>query len=424
MTEISSEKRELHPIGTLLPQPDGPTLKRIRKEVYRAGGVDERHPILIFEGKIIERWPEYCACTEFNLPCSVKEYEGNADSLIEYLLSRNTFQLGKPHRALIGAYLKKSYREPARANQSAGGIGETFVPKYHARDAAAEKMKISPRMITDAESIIDSGSDLLQSLVLDESFSIGVAAALARLDKEKLENFLARLVDNLAQFSYITNASNEGEDKLEADYEKELREIKKSYKEKRQVSRVEMKRRMGFADTPEEKDELKQEQSDARKHFAEFQKNRIENLNLNYQKKRAVLLAQNKKNLSLQLKNHLRELAAEALDEPRQCLVYIRWDYELGQVKLEAAWGVIQSYDDQSGIYTLISGRKVMDQTEKIALLHTATIAEDLCTSINGKRFCAGQPLFRPDSHIAKIFSVIGQKFLEQIQTLLPPQSE
>ena len=174
----TQKELEQHLVAKLFPAPDAAALDALRKRIFHAGKL--KHPVVLFESKVIEHWPEYCACLEFDLPYTTTEYTGTAEELVEHLLKNNSLQLGKAHRALIGAYLKKLYRTQSRANQSAGGSGRTFIPKYHAREAAAEKMKISSRLIAEAEHILDTGNDNLIGLVLSETLSISKAAKLAK----------------------------------------------------------------------------------------------------------------------------------------------------------------------------------------------------------------------------------------------------
>ena len=142
----TQKELEQHLVAKLFPAPDAAALDALRKRIFHAGKL--KHPVVLFESKVIEHWPEYCACLEFDLPYTTTEYTGTAEELVEHLLKNNSLQLGKAHRALIGAYLKKLYRTQSRANQSAGGSGRTFIPKYHAREAAAEKI---PAEITEAD---------------------------------------------------------------------------------------------------------------------------------------------------------------------------------------------------------------------------------------------------------------------------------
>ena len=130
---MAKERKNLeqHPIAKLFPFPDSEALDTLKKRIFRAGKL--KSPVVLFEGMVIERWPEYCACLEFELPYTTTEYTGTAEELVEHLLQSHSVQLGKAHRALIGAYLKKLYREKSRSNQSAGDSGQTFIPRQRRR---------------------------------------------------------------------------------------------------------------------------------------------------------------------------------------------------------------------------------------------------------------------------------------------------
>lgn len=60
------KKLEQHPVAKLFPAPDAAALDALRKRTFRAGKL--KHTVVLFEGKVIEHWPEYCACLEFDLP--------------------------------------------------------------------------------------------------------------------------------------------------------------------------------------------------------------------------------------------------------------------------------------------------------------------------------------------------------------------
>ena len=99
----TQKKLEQHPVAKLFPAPDAAALDALRRRIFHAEKL--KHPVVLFESKVIEHWPEYCACLEFDLPYTTTEYTGTAEELVEHLLKTNSLQLGKEHRALIGAYL-------------------------------------------------------------------------------------------------------------------------------------------------------------------------------------------------------------------------------------------------------------------------------------------------------------------------------
>lgn len=409
----TQKELEQHPVAKLFPAPDAAALDALRKCIFRAGNL--KHPVVLFEGKVIEHWPEYCACLEFDLPYTVTEYDGTAEELVEHLLQTHSVQLGKAHRALIGAYLKKLYRTQSRANQSAGGSGQTFIPKYHARDAAAEKMKISSRLIAEVERILDTGNDNLIGLVLSETLSISKAAKLAKERPYVLDTLAGLTNEALSQFLPTLDTNKlQSEDRLRGEYETEVRKIKAVYKDKRQILNHDMRLRLSLADTDEEKAQLQEELATKRRNITELQNVRLEQLRLRYEKKRASLLKANAKIVRTLRKACQVEVVSHSLEEEAQYLVYMRWDYELGKLSLQAAWDKIQRFDEKAKIYTLKSGRQVLAETEVITITHTAEIAKATTNAINRKKICSGQKVLRPDSYIPRVFDRVGMKFMEK----------
>lgn len=412
------EKLEQHPLAKLFPSPDSGTLDALKKRIFHAGKL--KTPVVLFEGKVIEHWPEYGACVEFSLPFTTTEYSGTEDELVEHLLQTNTLQLGKVHRALIGAYLKKLYRKESQANQSAGGSGATFIPKYHARDAAAEKMKISPRLIADAERILDTGNDKLLELALAGTLSISLAAKLAKEKSEELDSVLQSLEESFSKYLPALNTEKlQTEDKLRTEYEKDIRYIRGVYKDKRQVLNQDMRRRLSLADTPGEKVTIKEELKAARHNLTELQSIRLEKARLAYEKKRASVLKANAQQISKFRKACQVEVVSHSLEQDAQYLVYMRWDYELGKLSLQAAWDKIQRFDEKLKINTLKSGRQVLAETEVITITHTAEIAKAATNAINRKKFCSGQKVLRPDSYIPRVFDRVGVRFMEKTHETL-----
>ena len=411
------KKLEQHPVAKLFPAPDAAALDALRKRIFHAGKL--KNSVVLFEGKVIEHWPEYCACIEFDLPYTTTEYKGTAEELVEHLLKTHSVQLGKAHRALIGAYLKKFYRTQSRANQSAGGSGQTFIPQYHAREAAAEKMKISSRLIAEAERILDSGNDNLIELTLNGTLSISKAAKLAK-ERPHVLDTLAGLTDEaLSQFLPTLDTNKlQSEDRQREDYESEVRKIKTVYKDKRQILNHDMHLRLSLADTDEEKAQLQEELATKRRNITELQNIRLEQLQLRYEKKRTTLLKANAKIIRALRKACQAEVVSRSLEEDAQYLVYMRWDYELGKLSLQAAWDKIQRFDEKAKIYTLKSGRQVLVETEVITITHTAEIAKATANAINRKKFCSGQKVLRPDSYIPRVFDRVGIKFMEKTKSI------
>ena len=414
----TQKELEQHPVAKLFPAPDAAALDALRKRIFHAGKL--KNSVVLFEGKVIEHWPEYCACLEFDLPYTVTEYGGTAEELVEHLLQTHSAQLGKAHRALIGAYLKKFYRTQSRANQSAGGSGQAFIPKYHAREVAAEKMKISSRLIAEAERILDTGNNNLIGLVLNGTLSISKAAKLAKERPHVLDTLAGLTNEALSQFLPTLDTNKlQSEDRLREEYETEVRKIKAVYKDKRQILNRDMHLRLSLTDTDEEKAQLQEELTIKRRNITELQNIRLEQLQLRYEKKRATLLKTNAKIIRTLRKACQAEVVSQSLEEEAQYLVYMRWDYELGKLSLQAAWDTIQRFDEKTKIHTLKSGRQVLTETEVIAITHTAEIAKATTNAINRKKFCSGQRVLRPNSYVPRVFDRVGTRFMEKVHELI-----
>lgn len=355
------KKLEQHPVAKLFPALDAAALDALRKRIFHAGKL--KYPVVFFEGKVIEHWPEYCTCLEFDLPYTVTEYDGTTEELVEHLLKTNLLQLGKAHRALIGAYLKKLDREKSKVNQLAGGSGQTFIPKYHARDAAAEKMKISSRLIAEAERILDTGNDNLIGLVLSETLSISKAAKLAKERPYVLDTLAGLTDETLSQFLPTLDTNKlQPEDRLKKEYESEVRKIKTVYKDKRQILNRDMLLRLSLADPDEERAQLQEELATKHRSITELQNIRLEQLRLRYEKKRTTLLKANAKIIRTLCRACQAEVVSHSLKGEAQYLVYMRWDHELGKLTLQAAWDKIQRLDEKAKIYTQKSGRQVLSE--------------------------------------------------------------
>ena len=415
--EKTQRKLEQHPVAKLFPAPDA-ALYALRKRIFHARKL--KHPVVLSESKVFEHWPEYCACLEFDLPYTVTEYDGTAEELVEHLLKTNSVQLGKVHRALIQVYQKKLYRTQSRTNQSAGGSGQTFISKYHARDVAAEKMEISSRLIAEAERILDTVNDNLIGLALSGAQSISKAPKLAKQRPYVLDTLAGLTDEALSQFLLILDMNKlQSEDRLREEYNAEVRKIKAVYKDKRQILNRDMHLRLSLANTDEEKAQFQEELATKRRSVTELQNIRLEQLRLRYEKKRATFLKAKAKIIRTLRKACQTEVASHSLEEEAQYLVYMRWDYELGKLSLQAAWDKIQRFDEKAKIYTLKPGRQVLAETEVITITHTTEIAKATTNAINRKKFCSGQKVLRPDSYIPRVFDLVGVRFMERIKKSL-----
>ena len=95
---------EQHLAAKLFPAPDAIASDAMRKLIFCARKQN------LFESKVARL--EYCICLQFDLPYITPEYTGFAEELVKHQLKN----MGKAHRALIGASPKKLYQENSKAN--------------------------------------------------------------------------------------------------------------------------------------------------------------------------------------------------------------------------------------------------------------------------------------------------------------------
>ena len=189
---------------------------------------------------------------------------------------------------------------------------------------------------------------------------IAVLDTLARLTDEVPSQFLPTLDANTLQ----------AEDRLEKEYESEVRKIKAVYKDKRQILNRNTHLRLSLADTDEKSAQ---------------QNIRSEQLRLRYEKKRFSLLKTNAKIIRPLRKAHQAEVVGHLLEEEAQYLVYMRWNYEFSELSSQAAGNKIQRFDKKAKIYTLKSSRLILAETKVITVAHTAEIAKATTNVINPK---------------------------------------
>lgn len=194
---------------------------------------------------------------------------------------------------------------------------------------------------------------------------IAVLDTLARLTDEVPSQFLPTLDANTLQ----------AEDRLEKEYESEVRKIKAVYKDKRQILNRNTHLRLSLADTDEKSAQ---------------QNVRSEQLRLRYEKKRVSLLKTNAKIIRPLRKAHQAEVVGHLLEKEAQYLACMCWDYELGKLSSQAAWNKIQRFDEKAKIYTLKSGKQVFAETEVITITHTAEIAKATVNAISRKKVLFG----------------------------------
>ena len=405
-----------HPITLLFPCLDKASLDKIKHSVFKDGGVKDGS-IVTLEGKVVQGWEAYSACIEFKLPFVAKEFDESPVTLIVKLLAEHKTQLSKQNRALIGAHLKRFYRSQAKANQSAAGRKVSFISPIRARDIAAEKVQLSPKMISQAEKIIDSGSERLEKLVLDGFISISCGAEIAkigRLDAKRMQEFFDEVRQGESKSSNeISSHYSPIVLKEENKLEEKLRSIERIYKEKRQVFNADMRQRLTCANSPEEEAKIKQDIVTERKNLQHAQQVRMEQERQAYEEVRQGIIGKALARRKRLAKIYITEIVHKYLSPEKLYVAYSRWNYESGEIKLCAVAEKLSNSDSSTQSYIMSSGRKV-HKDEVILMFNTMSEAELFCQGVNEQNFCHNHRILRTNSWLKRIFSRIGKEFMEQ----------
>jgi hypothetical protein len=159
-----------HPLSAAFPLPTPAEFDALRDDIKEHG---QRHPIIIYQGMVLDGWTRMRACLEIGKEPYTKEYGGSDPA--GYVLSSNL------HRR----HLSASQRAGAivACNEWRGGAGR---PEKELRNVAqlpqtaaqmAETAQVSPRTIVSAKAAHDAG---LGDDVRDGKISVNAAAAKAK----------------------------------------------------------------------------------------------------------------------------------------------------------------------------------------------------------------------------------------------------
>jgi ParB family chromosome partitioning protein len=82
-------------------------------------GFNEKHPITLYEGKILDGRNRYLACLKAEVTPIFKEFVGDSDAALRFVrienLERNHYN--EAQRAMVGAKLKSVFEEQAKQRQ-------------------------------------------------------------------------------------------------------------------------------------------------------------------------------------------------------------------------------------------------------------------------------------------------------------------
>lgn len=174
-------------------------------------GFNEKHPITLYEGKILDGRNRYLACLKAEVTPIFKEFVGDSDAALRFVrienLERNHYN--EAQRAMVGAKLKSVFEEQAKQRQveaakvGGGKTSEDFYEKTvtkvenkvkvnlpfqesgQSRDKAADAVGVSGKSVDFASKVIEKGAPELVKAVEQGKIAVSTAAAITQLPKDE-----------------------------------------------------------------------------------------------------------------------------------------------------------------------------------------------------------------------------------------------
>jgi len=407
---------EINEIAFLFPEPLPEEYVALKKEIFMRGGPTE--PILVQGNSIIDGRSRYRICEDLNLPYQVEELP--ARNILQYLLEHNRRPLSENQKALIAVYLKRNFREDSRVNQSQAGKRFPYeISPKHAGTMASDRMKVSPRQISYAAKVIDSGNRNFIALVRDGFLSIANAAKIAK-NPESIETFINEVEtyrhhteDKIAEHNRLRH------EELEATLEKQLKIIKDYYREKLHDLSFEIREKLKLTEDDEKREKLQQLRMNEKARLKKVRDVKMEQARLEHAKSRNALHLQEKAVLLKHVRRYARDISQNT--EPHvlaesKYLLYIYWNFELGVLSLDV--GIDEVVFERDGIVTFKSGRKVSYEDEVLAEAGTRAYAEELREEFKEQldSFMGHHRVFRSDSWVKRIFERIQGQFQKMLK--------
>jgi N6-adenosine-specific RNA methylase IME4 len=154
-----------HEIGKIMPVMDKQQYVDLEQDIIHNGII---HPIVIYEGKILDGWHRYNICTTNNLPFTTSSYEG--DCPISYVASSNKRKhYTASQLAAIATDVKPLLEEEAKKRMSLGGqrkgMGKVPIASNRTtRDIVSEMFGVNTKYIDTASQIKKESPELFKEL--------------------------------------------------------------------------------------------------------------------------------------------------------------------------------------------------------------------------------------------------------------------
>lgn len=195
----------VHPAAMLFPLLQGAEFGALVEDIEING---LREPIVLYQGVVLDGRNRLRACELAGVPPRFVEWDG-VGSPLAFIVSRNLRRrhLNESQRSILGAQVKAMFEEEAAERKAATQFGDRGehphvgefdvekrreltvfanlqTPHMHSHVEAANLLNVSPRSISTAAKVIESGDPEVIDAVVAGDISVSDAAAVVDLPKD------------------------------------------------------------------------------------------------------------------------------------------------------------------------------------------------------------------------------------------------
>lgn len=177
-------KIEQHPLSAAFPAMPEDEFARLAADIHKRG---LEHPIVLYEGKVLDGWHRYLACVDGGIRPKYKAYKGKDPRgfVKSANLHRRHLKAGQTALILVAISQWLPVGKPSNS-----ALGAELTSEDMAKEA-----DVGTRTIEQAKKVHRNGSKRLNAAVTEGEISVKQAAALADLPKREQDEAIAELKD-------------------------------------------------------------------------------------------------------------------------------------------------------------------------------------------------------------------------------------
>ncbi len=197
MTSKTDKILKIHPFALMFPQMTDEEISALAKDIRKNGLV---HPILMFEGKILDGRNRYLACQKAGIKPKTENFTGTRTEAFERVISLNFTRrhLTTPQKAVLALQILEEEQKLAKKRMQAGkNPPQNFVEGQadnarlgEANEIAGEKAGISKETVRQANKIKEKAPDVLDAMKSGQIKSMPEAQKLSKLPQKQRDEIL------------------------------------------------------------------------------------------------------------------------------------------------------------------------------------------------------------------------------------------